>query len=111
MEDAHACPACGRGIDPLRAGEVAFVDGHFLYFCDRSHKTQWLATHGAGVSHDVTADPPAVEPVETAERPEPAPEPREEEPRSMPIRRWASTDDVPVSIRTEPTVRAWRTSA
>ena len=30
----HVCPACGKPVDPLRAGHVAIVDGRFAYYCD-----------------------------------------------------------------------------
>ncbi len=102
------CPACGRDIDPLRAGEVAFVDGRFVYFCDRDHKTEWLEKRETTARDDVmTAEPP---PVAEEKIPEPPPaakeeareeveEPAVEEPRSMPIRRWATADDAPTSLR------------
>jgi len=110
------CPACGREIDPLRAGEVAFVGGRFVYFCDRDHKAQWLASQASIARDDVkTAEPPpvAIEEKEndaiSAEDPAPS-APRahavatiesapDEEPRSIPIRRWATPDDAPTSLR------------
>jgi phosphoglycolate phosphatase-like HAD superfamily hydrolase len=32
------CPACGRTIDPLRAGQMGIHEGAFVYFCDRACK-------------------------------------------------------------------------
>src|ERR1700690_3761597 len=99
META-ACPACGRALDPLHAGQVAFVDGRFVYFCDREHKTQWLPSLAGIPRADVaTAEPPVVE----EEKPydEAAAAFPDDEPRSMPIRRWASSDDAPTSMRVE----------
>ena len=96
-EQPHACPACGRGLDPLRAGEVAFVDGKFVYFCDREHKTRWLA--GRGTSDEVeTSEPPAVAPPKAEPAISMSTE-TEEEPRSMPIRAWTPTDAPAPAIR------------
>ncbi len=99
------CPACGREIDPLRAGQVAFVGGRFVYFRDQAHKLQWLASISTTARDDVaTAEPPPVaithveEPEPPApDEPEAAPEPAfpDEEPRSMPIRRWAASEEPP----------------
>lgn len=36
------CPACGKGLDPLRAGHVAVLGGAFFYFCDRSCKADYM---------------------------------------------------------------------
>jgi len=36
------CPACGKKLDPLRAGHVAIFDDRFHYFCDRGCREDWL---------------------------------------------------------------------
>lgn len=86
-----ACAACGRELDPLRAGEVAFVDGRFVYFCDRAHKSEWLTTRTTAAVE--TAEPPAVEEI--------APAPPEPHPPSQSLRTWAA-EDLPASTRIEP---------
>jgi P-type E1-E2 ATPase len=54
------CPACGKAVDPLRAGHVAFLDDSFVYFCSAQHKSEFLAK-GAIARNDVeTAEPPKV---------------------------------------------------
>jgi len=58
---SHACPACGKPIDPLRAGEVAILEGQFFYFCDRTCKRDYLANAGDQAAlNRFTADPPPV---------------------------------------------------
>ncbi len=115
-----ACPACGREVDPLRAGQVAFVGGRFVYFCDQAHKVAWLESIASTARDDVvTAEPPPVAleapPKIQAKEPEPAPPEREpsedreaepeppppsiEEPRSMPIRTWATREEPAPSLR------------
>lgn len=67
---SRACPSCGKGIDPLRAGEVAILGADFLYFCDRSCKRAYVESSGAdGALNRFTADPPRV----TAEPPQVTP--------------------------------------
>ncbi|WP_394833246.1 HAD-IC family P-type ATPase [Pendulispora rubella] len=59
----HACPACGKKIDPLRAGEVAILEGQFFYFCDRTCKRDYVSSAGSmSVLQRFTADPPPVAP-------------------------------------------------
>lgn len=109
------CPACGRELDPLRAGQVAFVGGKFVYFCDNEHKVEWLSRSATTIARDdvATAEPPPVaviteieEPAPQKEEEEEAPPPRsEEEPRSMPIRKWAPEGEAPASLRTGPRSR------
>lgn len=54
---AHHCPACGKAVDPLRAGQVAILGGTFSYFCD----LQCKLLHLRGPSFDQeTAAPPLV---------------------------------------------------
>jgi Cu+-exporting ATPase len=58
---SRACPTCGKGIDPLRAGEVAILDTEFLYFCDRECKRAYVESSGAASALErFTADPPKV---------------------------------------------------
>lgn len=53
----HHCPACGKAVDPLRAGQVAILGGTFSYFCD----LQCKLLHLRGPSFDQeTAAPPLV---------------------------------------------------
>ena len=60
---SRACPSCGKGIDPLRAGEVAILGADFLYFCDRGCKRAYVESSGAsGSLSRFTADPPRVTP-------------------------------------------------
>ncbi len=56
------CPACGKPVDPLRAGAVAIVGGRFLYFCERACKADhFMGVASTVVNDDVeTAEPPAV---------------------------------------------------
>ncbi len=56
------CPACGKPVDPLRAGEVAIASGKFLYFCDKACKVDYLEAIVPRVAGDdvVTAEPPPV---------------------------------------------------
>lgn len=67
----HACPACGRPVDPLRAGSVAILGGTFRYFCNQDCKAQHLA--GQNAFSDRTAAPPRVEPVRDVVAPSPRP--------------------------------------
>lgn len=59
---AHcACPGCGQDVDPLRAGHVAILDGHFCYFCRPDCKHAYLQARGQPQQEDViTASPPEV---------------------------------------------------
>jgi Cu+-exporting ATPase len=88
------CPACGRAIDPLRAGEVAFVDGRFVYFCDRGHKSEWLSSRSTASDEVATEEPPPVAPTLPTQ-----PITGEDEPKSLPIRYWTPSDAVPLSSR------------
>lgn len=81
-----SCPACGKAVDPLRAGHVAFLGGQFRYFCDSACKKAHLRSPAspAGVdpvppSEVETAEPPPVTAVTPAAPAEPvafAPEDR-----------------------------------
>jgi Cu+-exporting ATPase len=66
------CPACGKAVDPLRAGEVAILTGGFRYFCDRACKVLYLGSLTRASLYDdgVTAEPP---PVRIGVATEPAP--------------------------------------
>lgn len=57
------CPGCGQGVDPLRAGHVAALEGRgFHYFCRASCKQEYLRAKGRPQEEDVpTARPPEVE--------------------------------------------------
>ena len=68
------CPGCGQGVDPLRAGHVAVLEGGFRYFCDARCKQRYLSSEGLPQEEDVaTARPPevayALEPANDAIRP------------------------------------------
>ena len=56
------CPGCGQGVDPLRAGHVAALEGRgFHYFCRASCKQDYLRSRGRPQEEDVpTATPPEV---------------------------------------------------
>ncbi|MDB4996596.1 MAG: Lead, cadmium, zinc and mercury transporting ATPase, partial [Myxococcaceae bacterium] len=55
------CPACARELDPLRAGQVAILDGQFLYFCNQRCKADHFQVISSRLTIDaLTADPPAV---------------------------------------------------
>ncbi len=60
---ASTCPGCGQGVDPLRAGHVAALEGRgFHYFCRASCKDEYLRARGRPPEDDVeTARPPDVE--------------------------------------------------
>ncbi len=36
------CPTCAKELDPLRAGQVAILDGQFLYFCNQACKADYF---------------------------------------------------------------------
>ena len=56
-----ACPACGRGLDPLRAGQVAILDGVFRYFCGTACKAAFVETSSKRSALDaLTQEPPQV---------------------------------------------------
>ncbi len=58
---ASTCPGCGQGLDPLRAGHVAILDGQFLYFCGPDCKQAYLKRQGRPPEEEVsTAAPPGV---------------------------------------------------
>jgi YHS domain-containing protein len=63
VSEESRCPACGKAVDPLRAGEVAILTGGFRYFCDRACKVKFLGalTQAALYEDDsVTAEPARV---------------------------------------------------
>jgi P-type Cu+ transporter len=68
------CPGCGQGVDPLRAGHVAALEGRgFHYFCRASCKQDFLRASGRPQEEDVpTARPPDV--AYAFDPPEPPPE-------------------------------------
>jgi cation transport ATPase len=70
------CPGCGKPLDPLRAAEVAILDGVFRYFCSPGCKRQYVEGASKRVTLDaMTADPPAVAPVSSGVREPSFPEP------------------------------------
>src|SRR5579883_1704661 len=57
---ALRCPGCGRGVDPLRAGHVAVLEGQFSYFCEAECKATYLSAQGGQLDEPVrTLAPPA----------------------------------------------------
>ena len=55
------CPGCGKAIDPLRAGQVAILDGSFRYFCGAECKVAFVDVTSKRPSLEaLTAEPPAV---------------------------------------------------
>lgn len=54
------CPACGKPVDVLRAGQVAIIAGRFLYFCDASCKADYVASLAGGQLSAETQEPPKV---------------------------------------------------
>jgi cation transport ATPase len=74
--DGPVCPACGKAVDPLRAGQVAILGGEFQYYCDADCKRDHVRSIRSGVMADVvTAEPP---PVAALADPVSAARPREE---------------------------------
>jgi Cu+-exporting ATPase len=70
--EAH-CPGCGCTVDPLRAGQVAILDGQFEYFCGSECKQSYLRAGGMSAHEDfATQEPPKVA---IGARPAPAPSP------------------------------------
>ncbi len=65
VPEAH-CPGCGALVDPLRAGQVAILEGRFEYFCDADCKRTYLRAGGVTSHDDLTAEPPPVASVEEA---------------------------------------------
>jgi Cu+-exporting ATPase len=100
------CPGCGQGVDPLRAGHVAFLDGGFHYFCHAACKQEYLRALGLPQEEDVaTASPPGVVGRESG------PPPRQSVPTSAPISSppWAprfprSNTPAPLEVETVPSL-------
>lgn len=80
------CPACGKGVDPLRAGQVAILDGAFRYFCNAACKAAYVETSSKRPILDaMTAEPPAVVESGVRETPVPSfPDPSASGPRTPP---------------------------
>src|SRR5438045_3498031 len=58
---AALCPACGKAVDPLRAGHVAIMGGGFRYFCDAKCKSDYVEVTSKRLTLDaMTAEPPSV---------------------------------------------------
>lgn len=54
------CPACGKAIDPLRAGQVSIENGLFVYFCDATCKREAFEGRSSRIRETLTSDPPPV---------------------------------------------------
>src|SRR4051794_26425380 len=67
------CPGCGKGVDPLRAGHVAILDGAFAYFCNAQCKLERFRGVASTLSPDeiATMEPPPVVIVPTMPTPAP----------------------------------------
>ncbi len=73
------CPGCGKAIDPLRAGQVAILEGSFRYFCGPECKMAFVDVASKRPSLEaLTADPGPVGATSAAR-----PIDREEETRSV----------------------------
>lgn len=73
------CPGCGKAIDPLRAGQVAILEGSFRYFCGPECKVAFVDVASKRPSLEaLTADPGPVGATSAAR-----PIDREEEARSV----------------------------
>lgn len=67
---ALVCPACGKSIDPLRAGQVAILDGVFRYFCKAECKSTFVDLNSKrSILEALTAEPPRVASVHRAGEP------------------------------------------
>ena len=63
------CPGCGKAIDPLRAGQVAILDGSFRYFCGPDCKVAFVdVTSRRSSLEALTAEPPTVSELEEEAR-------------------------------------------
>lgn len=61
VSSSASCPACGKPIDALRAGQVAILDGAFRYFCDATCKGSYVDRASKRPTLDaMTAEPPPV---------------------------------------------------
>lgn len=72
------CAACGRALDPLRAGQVAIVGGRFVYFCDRECK-QRFGSARPSLEGQTLEPPPVAAAVVVTPPPPPATPPSEPE--------------------------------
>src|SRR5580693_7935724 len=108
------CPGCGQGVDPLRAGHVAALEGRgFHYFCRASCKQEFLRASGRPQEEDVpTAAPPevsyALDPANDADRHRTAPPSSSVQSRttSPPSSSVQSRTTLPSIERAPPTTRA-----
>ncbi len=65
---ALLCPGCGKPVDPLRAGQVAILEGGFRYFCDAGCKSAYVdSSRKRPALEALTAEPPLVRPARPAE--------------------------------------------
>ncbi len=63
------CPACGKDVDPLRAGQVSIESGRFIYFCNATCKQDAFEARSSRIRETLTSDPPQVAPVSSADIP------------------------------------------
>src|ERR1700722_11699026 len=61
------CPACGKSVDPLRAGPVAILGDGFHHYCDDACKRTHVRTLHTIVGDVPRADPPPVVAVPSSE--------------------------------------------
>lgn len=60
-DSVRVCPACGKPVDPLRAGHVAIVGEQFRYYCGAECKvTHVTSTRSVPQSDVESAEPPPV---------------------------------------------------
>ncbi len=69
------CPACGKQVDVLRAGQVAIIAGRFLYFCDATCKADYVVSLSSAQLSAETQEPPKVASLSMPTQPEVAPRP------------------------------------
>jgi len=97
------CPGCGKAIDPLRAGQVAILDGSFRYFCGPECKVAFVDVTSRRPSLEaLTAEPPTVS-AKSAPRPTDRARERDDEPRSVTsgVRAHETSDESRVAARAE----------
>jgi len=79
---SSSCLGCDQAIDPLRAGHVAVLGGHFCYFCRSECKQAYLSALGEPQEDIATLVPPDVASADRDEAAPPMPEASSEGPAS-----------------------------